>query len=562
MASLTASLFRINTIKHHFSKLVRQTAFITIFAAGSTIPVLSASGQSASKSTIDETLLERAFLFDEGIKVPRDAKAAAALYQTAADNGDPFAHLRLGYLAETGDGITQSYVVARAHYQAAADAGLNEARLQLAICHLEGWGGPVDRQAFVREVRAAAQKGDSAAQKILATVYFLGVVVPADQEEGMKWLERAAKQDSPSAQVELGQRSETTRVKALMPQLDAARTWYRLSAENEYETAMRAMARTFLTGPRTGRNWQLGQRWLELADECGDAEAPYILALCEILHVDSPNPDIDRATTRLKSASKRGNFRAIEVLDLQTADWSLRDAMKYVLMTPQEERYVKRAIKAPMDAPTRAPQIYKIVRPIYPQTLFITDTSGEVMVDFFVDTNGNVTDAQALKSSHPLFTEKALDAVRQWRFHPGRKDGVDVSTHMQVPVIFDMDSEKMVGIDGLLSYAQSRAQQLGANVAADAINLHPAALKERLPFIILPGGKPLPPKSRVILLLVIDSRGHPLRGHVLYAAPEEAGQAVLNASLGSEFRPRVLHGAPMTSNVIFDYTPDVARWLK
>ena len=37
--------------------------------------------------------------------------------------------------------------------------------------------------------------------------------------------------------------------------------------------------------------------------------------------------------------------------------------------------------------------------------------------------------------------EKAIDAVRQWKFKPGRKGGRDVPTHMQVPIVFTLNEE-------------------------------------------------------------------------------------------------------------------------
>ncbi|HEX2862071.1 MAG TPA: hypothetical protein VHN79_10550, partial [Lacunisphaera sp.] len=101
--------------------------------------LLLSLGAADSAATAEKSLLERAYDLDEGIAGPRDAAAAAALYRQAAQTGDAFAHLRLGYLAETGDGVPQDYAAARVHYQAAVNAGLAEARVRLAICHLEGW---------------------------------------------------------------------------------------------------------------------------------------------------------------------------------------------------------------------------------------------------------------------------------------------------------------------------------------------------------------------------------------------------------------------------------------
>jgi protein TonB len=64
--------------------------------------------------------------------------------------------------------------------------------------------------------------------------------------------------------------------------------------------------------------------------------------------------------------------------------------------------------------------------------------SGEVLVDFIVDTNGAVRNAVAVKSTNPMFEENALSAVAKWKFTPGRKNNHIVYTHMQVPIQFHL----------------------------------------------------------------------------------------------------------------------------
>lgn len=296
--------------------------------------------------------------------MPRDAAAAAALYQAAAASGDPHAHLSIGYLAETGDGVPQDYVAARAHYQAAVDAGLAEARLRLAICYLEGWGGPVDRPAFVREVRAAAEANVVSAQNFLSTMHFFGFAVAANQPEAVKWLERAAKQDDAAAQHDLGTTVENARSPALAANLKLARTWYQLSAEQEYLVSMRAMARTFLAGAPGDRNWAAGQRWLLLATENGDAEAPYILAYYELLSTVATEHDPEKARTWLKLAAERANSSAREVLQLAESGLPLDSAMKRILTVQIEDRYVaQQATRNDNDKPTRPAVLYRAVKP-------------------------------------------------------------------------------------------------------------------------------------------------------------------------------------------------------
>lgn len=496
------------------------------------------------------SLLEQAFALDEA--TPRHAAAVAALYQQAAAQGDPYAQLRFGYLAETGDGVPQDYNVARANYEAAAKAGLKEATLRLAICNLEGWGGPPDRTAFAREVQAAADAGDAAAQRMLASMCFIGFVVPRDEAAGVQWLQRAAAQDDPQAQLSLGRKAEQLR--RLMPDASIARNWYQLSAEHDYQAAMRAMARTFLFGSPTDRNVALGQKWLQLATDGGDSEAPYTLALFEVMRRDTENRDLARAESLLKLASQRGNERATEVLQLVVGGRSLADAIKYVISVPFDERYVQeQAMKADTDTQNRRPLIYRMVKPVYPMALRITETTGDVVVDFVVDTAGRVQKAHAIKASNPRFAERAVAAVQQWRFHPGRKNGHNVYTHMQVPVYFRLPQEAVQGVDGLINAAQTRALQMGPQVAADATHLAMARATTRLSYPVLADGSRVPAGTKVLLLLVIDPTGHPIRGYILNENPDAAAAAVLASAMQGTYAPQLADGTPVEGHVVLPF---------
>lgn len=537
-----------------FRSRVRSRA-LSVCLGGSLL-IANLAAQIAPDIAPGQTLLERAFALDEAKGEARDAVAAAKLYQAAAEGGDAFAHLRLGYLTETGDGVPQDYAGARKHYQIATDVGLKEARLRLAICHLEGWGGPVDRPAFLREMRAAAEAGDITAQRILGAIYQIGFTVTADPQESIKWMERAAAQNDALAQLGLGQLLEQERRKrALMPDLQLARSWYQLSAEKDYLDGMRALARTFLTGKKGDRNWATGKRWLELAAEGGDAEAPYTLAVCELLHVDSVQHDEERARVWLTLASERGNATATEVLELETGGRTLSAAMRYVLEMPFEDRYVQAAAVKIGDEPTRGPVVYRVVRPIYPESLRMSGTKGEVMVDFTVDSTGRVTGAKAIKTPHPLLGTRAVEAVRQWRFYPGREDSRLVNTHMQVPVVFTLQEEILEGIDELLRAAQFLASKLGPEAAADARELRLARTTSAilLPKIFSADGK-TPDDAKILLLLVLDREGRPVRGHVLDAEPAVLGGELLKVALATRFEPRVVAGEAVAGSVVLPFT--------
>jgi protein TonB len=80
-------------------------------------------------------------------------------------------------------------------------------------------------------------------------------------------------------------------------------------------------------------------------------------------------------------------------------------------------------------------------RPTYPFEMRRAGISGEVLVDFIVDTDGNVRNANAAHSSQREFEGPAVQAVSKWTFRPGRKNGHAVFTHMQVPIVFTLAEE-------------------------------------------------------------------------------------------------------------------------
>ena len=66
--------------------------------------------------------------------------------------------------------------------------------------------------------------------------------------------------------------------------------------------------------------------------------------------------------------------------------------------------------------------------------------TGEVLVDFIVDPNGVVRNAVAVRATQREFEEAACAAVGKWKFRPGRKGGVAVFVHMQVPIVFTLNA--------------------------------------------------------------------------------------------------------------------------
>jgi periplasmic protein TonB len=78
------------------------------------------------------------------------------------------------------------------------------------------------------------------------------------------------------------------------------------------------------------------------------------------------------------------------------------------------------------------------VQPQYPFEMRRAGITGEVLVEFIVDANGDVRNAFAVRSSQREFETAAVQAVSKWKFKPGRKGGRNVNTRMQQPISFSL----------------------------------------------------------------------------------------------------------------------------
>ncbi len=87
----------------------------------------------------------------------------------------------------------------------------------------------------------------------------------------------------------------------------------------------------------------------------------------------------------------------------------------------------------------QAPEVRVQQPPIYPASLRRSGRAGEVSVEFIVDANGNVLDPYVINASDEDLAGPALQAIRRWKFRPGRRNGRNVSTRMSEAIAFQLD---------------------------------------------------------------------------------------------------------------------------
>jgi len=87
----------------------------------------------------------------------------------------------------------------------------------------------------------------------------------------------------------------------------------------------------------------------------------------------------------------------------------------------QQQAAAQQASAARAAAATAAPTLRPVSTPAprYPAEALRSSTSGEVLVEITVGTDGSVTNARVLRATPSrVFDREALNAVKRWRFEP------------------------------------------------------------------------------------------------------------------------------------------------
>jgi protein TonB len=74
--------------------------------------------------------------------------------------------------------------------------------------------------------------------------------------------------------------------------------------------------------------------------------------------------------------------------------------------------------------------------PRYPSELRGREIQGTVHVIFMVSRRGRVVNPIVQKATHAAFRKPALQALKRWRFEPGKRNGKPVRFKMRVPITF------------------------------------------------------------------------------------------------------------------------------
>jgi 2,3-bisphosphoglycerate-dependent phosphoglycerate mutase len=106
----------------------------------------------------------------------------------------------------------------------------------------------------------------------------------------------------------------------------------------------------------------------------------------------------------------------------------------------------------------KAPVVIQRVDPVYPPEAKEKRITGVVITEVLVNRNGNVVDVRVLKPLPYGLDQAAVDAVRQWKFRPGTRNGEPVDVYFALTVNFKLDdsAESVFPMGGIVGNQPQR----------------------------------------------------------------------------------------------------------
>ncbi|MEM9411825.1 MAG: tetratricopeptide repeat protein [Planctomycetota bacterium] len=168
-------------------------------------------------------------------------------YESAAQNGETNAMIKMGDIAENGQlGMRRNFKRAFHYYWTASQQGNFAGDFHVARCYEKGIGVSPNSVDATRYYRKAALGGVRAANAILGRRYLEGLGVEVDPVAATGWFTRGAKLGSTEAMVLLGQEYESG--KHMVKDLNQAGQLYSAAAKKNDPAGNYRLALLYLNG--------------------------------------------------------------------------------------------------------------------------------------------------------------------------------------------------------------------------------------------------------------------------------------------------------------------------
>lgn len=261
-----------------------------------------------------EAMLLLAHLYQDGLGVIKNEKAAFELCLKAAVAGDLVGQSEIGWRLCRGIGCDVNMEEGVSWHKRTATAGRAYDQGILAYSYL--YGQLSLEQNFdeaVKWAQLSATQNEDMGQFVLGICYYHGCGIGKDIVKACEWLTKAAEQGNVRAQAKLAEHYYYPEDEKNRDLLLAGR-WASQAADAGHAGAQLMLGRMFLFGEQVERDPKAAVEWLRLAAEQGESEAMYLLGISTADGVGTKR-DWMIALKWLKKAADAGIDAAVKALE-------------------------------------------------------------------------------------------------------------------------------------------------------------------------------------------------------------------------------------------------------
>ncbi|MSU46123.1 MAG: TonB family protein [Lacunisphaera sp.] len=204
-----------------------------------------------------------------------------------------------------------------------------------------------------------------------------------------------------------------------------------------------------------------------------------------------------------------------------------------------------------------APVAIRTVSPKHPPELRRRLINGNAEIECLITEAGRVADTRVVSASQAEFGEAATEAVRQWEFRPGERNGIPTAMSVRIPFSFQMtNGEKLEILAGHALFEQVSDPV----IPAQQLTSWPSPKQFVLPHYpeeLRGSGK----HGKAVVSIVINKEGKVVNPKIVkYTYPEFIWPA-LAAAVSLEFKPLKADKTPIcvSMDLQFDFVAEAAK---
>jgi TonB family protein len=198
----------------------------------------------------------------------------------------------------------------------------------------------------------------------------------------------------------------------------------------------------------------------------------------------------------------------------------------------------------------------KVVKPLYPGSLKLSEVEGTVVIDAVIDDAGKVVPGtvRILQSVHRLLDQASVDALLASRFSPALYNGHPVGVIMQIPYTYRFNSDRPKETAGpaapaLRGLSPDRARAALPDYDPPELVFMP---KPRIPDDLK--GRIIPGTGVLRLRVGVEGLVEPSSLKVVRRLDPELDNIAIRAVGSSRFKPALLRNRPIATTIEMPYT--------